>query len=301
VGVGIEDTWGSYLWHVKQSNNGTSWLGGDSDLLELERLRQQNEKWLGDTHELAGLMFMSSVILVRRSRTTIGELTRHVKELRTLSSTIVPEIVEKLFVVAHGELVAALNGYMDDCYLEILQEVFQLGNASGLPLGRFKANLNPTRYIPGAEEGVDADEEAGQWFTMKGLISDIWHSYMFEPFDSKRELLFKACEYNMDPAIQRELLKQIQLRNCVQHHEGTVTDDALRLAGVSKFVVATDDGATLELQRGSKIVLSLAELTNFTEVLSKLAEDFDAHTRRRIRRAVWVPRSFIRDTESKKS
>lgn len=103
VGVGIEDTWGSYLWHVKQSNNGTSWLGGDSDLLRLERLHQQNEKWLGDTHELAGLMFMNSAIVVRRSRKTIGELTRQVKELKTLSSTIVPEIVEKLFVVAQGE------------------------------------------------------------------------------------------------------------------------------------------------------------------------------------------------------
>lgn len=293
VGVGIEDTWGSYLWHVKQSNNGTSWVAGDSDLLKLDPLRQQNEKWLGATHELAGLMFMSSVILVRRSRRIVAELTRQVKELKTLSSAIVPEIIEKLFVVAQGDLIMALNGYMDDCYLEVLQEVFEHGNASSLPLGKFKANLNPMRYIPGANEGVEADEEAGQWFTTKGLLSDIWHSYMFEPFDSKRTLLFKACEFTVEPAIQRELVKHVQLRNCIQHHQSRVTEDSLKLAGVSKFVVATDDAGLLELQRGSKIVFSLVELADFAEELSKLAEAFDAHTRRRIRRTVWVPRSFI--------
>lgn len=32
VDVGIEDTWGTYVWHVKQSNNGTSWLASSAPL-----------------------------------------------------------------------------------------------------------------------------------------------------------------------------------------------------------------------------------------------------------------------------
>ena len=157
------------------------------------------------------------------------------------------------------------------------------------------------RYIPGADQGVEADDDAGEWFTMKGLVSDIWHSYMFEPFDTRRMLLFKACEYTMDQEIQRELVKHVQLRNCIQHHGGSVTNDALKLAGVSKFALATDDGGASELTGGSKVTFSLKELVNFSRILSKLGVDFDAHTRKRIRRTTWVPRSFIDGDKSHKS
>ncbi len=298
VGVGVEDTWGSYIWHVKQSNNGLSWLAGDSDLLTLDRLREQNKEWFGDTHKLTGIMFTGSLGLVRRVRRILSEARAQVRELKSIDSPTVSAIAQKLLVVAQGDLVAALNEYLNDCYLEVILEVFERGNASSLPLGKFKANLNPKRYIPGAEQGVEADGGAGEWFTMKGLETDIWHSYMFEPFDTRRTLLFKACEYTVGPAIQRELAKHVHLRNCVEHHDATVTTDALKLAGVQKFVVATDEGGTLELGAGSKIVFSLTELANFAKALSRLAAEFDLHTRKRIRRTVWVPKSFIEGTGS---
>jgi hypothetical protein len=300
VGIGIEDTWGCYLWHVKQSNNGLSWIGGDDDLLKLDRLRDQNEKWLGNTHKLAGIMFMSSLFLVRSSRRILAEVRGHVHELKALSSSTTSAISQKLLVVAQGDMTAALNDYLNDCYLEVLLEVFERGNASNLPLGKFKANLNPMRYIPGAEQGVEADEDAGQWFTIKGLVSDIWHSYMFEPYDMRRALLFKSCEFTMDQTIQQELTKHVQLRNCVQHHGGSVTKDALKLAGVSKFVLSTDDGGKLELKGGSKIVFSLTELTSLSRILSRLAVAFDEHTRKRIRHTTWVPRSFIEGKKANK-
>jgi hypothetical protein len=41
VDVGVEDTWGTYLWHVKQSNNGTSWIASFCPLT-FRRLEEQN-------------------------------------------------------------------------------------------------------------------------------------------------------------------------------------------------------------------------------------------------------------------
>jgi hypothetical protein len=41
LGAGIEDTWGVCIWHVKQSNNGTSWLASPVPL-PFERLFRQN-------------------------------------------------------------------------------------------------------------------------------------------------------------------------------------------------------------------------------------------------------------------
>lgn len=41
VDVGIEDTHGNYIWHVKQSNNGISWLASDFEL-NFSRLDSRN-------------------------------------------------------------------------------------------------------------------------------------------------------------------------------------------------------------------------------------------------------------------
>ena len=41
VDIGIEDGWGTYIWHVKQSNNGTSWLASNCTL-NFERIKAQD-------------------------------------------------------------------------------------------------------------------------------------------------------------------------------------------------------------------------------------------------------------------
>lgn len=41
VGAGIEDTHGAFIWHVKQANNGTSWLASPVEL-PFDSIREQN-------------------------------------------------------------------------------------------------------------------------------------------------------------------------------------------------------------------------------------------------------------------
>jgi hypothetical protein len=41
VGAGVEDTSGVFIWHVKQSNNGTSWLASPVEL-PFQSIREQN-------------------------------------------------------------------------------------------------------------------------------------------------------------------------------------------------------------------------------------------------------------------
>ena len=62
---GVEDTWGTYIWHVKQSNNGTSWLASGA-ALNFDRLGEQNERWPSDTHVRTGIMFTACIGLTRR-------------------------------------------------------------------------------------------------------------------------------------------------------------------------------------------------------------------------------------------
>src|SRR5208337_3016374 len=199
---GVEDTWGTYIWHVKQSNNGTSWLASDA-ALDFDRLGEQNERWPSDTHVRTGIMFTACIGLTRRVKQIMSDLTRRVKALDEVSNPVLGEIKEELLITTQGELVAQLNYFLDDCYLDVLMEVLKNGNTSALPLGKFKASFNPKVYLPTEEDSERDDPEAGQWFTIQGLIRDIWWSYKFEPFDSKTSMLFKACEYLPPQEIQR--------------------------------------------------------------------------------------------------
>jgi hypothetical protein len=294
VDCGIEDTWGTYVWHVKQDNNGTSWLASEVPL-NFSRLHQQNtwEQW--GTHFPCGIMFSARVHFQRRIQRLVTSLRRQLRALPKSGRETITEIREVLAQSTQGDLIAELNYFLDDCYLEVLQEVFDLGNPSHLLLGRFRSNLNPMKYIPqdeADERTQEVDAEAGQWFTIKGLISDIWRSYRFEAFKDKTEMLFKACEYKMEPAVQHMVAKHVQLRNCVQHHEGHVTSDALRQAGVKQFSMLADNGKETILAQ--HIAFTLPELAELGKQLTALAISFDEHTQKRIRSVHWVPKSFLR-------
>lgn len=150
-------------------------------------------------------------------------------------------------------------------------------------------------YIPEeSEPRTQGDPESGQWFTVKGLIKDIWNSYRFEPFTQKAEMLFKACEYKIEGEIQRVITKHVLLRNCIQHHEGgTVDADALRMGGVREFTLVGPRKSTMTLGSGAKIFFPQQELFAFAKNLDKLATTFDAHTRTRIRQKHWLSNKAI--------
>jgi len=300
VDVGVEDTWGTYVWHVKQSNNGTSWLASDTSL-DFKRLREQNEHLGRGDRVPVGIMFTACNTLQKRVLRVISNVSRQLKALPTRPIAIMTEIQEELTQAAQGGLVSQLNYFLDDCYLEVLQEVLDFGNTSRLRLGKFKANLSPMTYIPElAEETAGTrDAESGQWFTIKGLISDIWQSYKFEPFKQKTEMLFKACEYKVDAGIHSSIMKHVLLRNCIQHHERQVTADALRQAGLKEFTVLRRNRSTMKLGVGARISFPLAELVELAKQLDTFAMRFDAHTRTRIRSLHWVSSSWFRDAVQK--
>ncbi len=285
VDTGIEDTWGTYLWHVKQENNGTSWVGSKNPL-SFSRIREQNEKRGSGT--FVSIVYHAGKALIENAKSVVAEVARKTAALANLTDSAAADIRDDLLMSAQGELVSELHAFFDECYLEVLMQVLNEGNPSKLRLGKFKASLDFS-YLPANDEGNEIRDRAdvAQWFTLKGLISDIWRSFKFEPFASKTQMLFHACEYKIAQDSQLQVTKHIQLRNCIQHHSRVITEDALRIAGVKEFVMLTDAGQRVKLAQGAPIVFSLAELKEFCESLVKLAADFDKHMGNRTK-PVWV-------------
>jgi hypothetical protein len=290
VDVGIEDTWGTYVWCVKQSNNGTAWLASPVPL-NFKRLAAQNESLPHQTRARLGLMFTECSGFVKRLKQLRADAKRKVDALQQVSDPIFENIRSEILLTVQGDMVAQFNVFLDDCYLEVLDEVLGQGNTSNLHLSKFKASLEPREYLPSTDLVGDEEAEANKWFTIRGLIRDIWITYQFEPFPQKVSMLFKACEFSNDSLEMRIVKKHVHLRNCVQHHERQVTSDALRLTGLDRFEMMQDDGTHASWKIGSIIVFSLAEIDHLADALLALTEAFYKHTTKRIRRRVWIHRT----------
>ncbi len=287
---GVEDTWGTYVWHVKQSNNGTSWLASPAPL-EFGRLQEQNENRPWETHVLLGALFSECTCLARDGGTAVGDVKNKVDALRGAGLGVGDGIAADLLLAAQGKLVALFQEFLDDCYLQLLRHVFEHGNPGRLKLSRFKATLNPGDHMINEDDYGPIDEEGRKWFTTVGLITDIWRSYRFEPFAEKVSMLFRPLDFVPSNDSDRLIRKHVELRNCMQHHGGQLTPDALRRLGLSEVELKSDGGApNRKLGPWKPVEFSVAELQDLCAAMVDLARTLEPHARTRLRSSIWVPR-----------
>ena len=291
--VGIEDTWGTYVWCVKQDNNGTSWLASKY-ALTFKRLEYQNEEFPFETHIQVGIMFTECSALVRELRDKQVVTKRRLDALSAVTEPMFFDISSELLTGAQGALVAEYNRFLDESFLSLLDEILGHGNSSNLKLSKLKTNLDPKRYLLDGEDAVETDVDGARWLTMRGIIRDIWISYKFEPFLQKLSLLFNACEFVAPQSALAVVKKHVQLRNCVQHHEQRVTADAVHACGVEMFDILEDDGSQTDLGPGTEVRFTLAELDRFVAAMEEIANGFYTHTTKRIRRKIWVPADQVK-------
>lgn len=277
VDFGIEDTWGNYLWHVKQSNNGISFLLSEHPLY-FSRIKEHN--W--SEEELQNKGTPESIVqhdvdrLRRTANSARAELAEKLDGISAIGDeTLRNSIMSDILIHSQGILVRNAHKFIDDCYLRILIEALN-GNSSGIKLKKSRvqlsfANLNDEDFNP----------EANNWLTVQGIISDLWKAYKFEPYKSKVEMLFKSIDYGWDTENLSFLGKHVALRNCVQHHEGYLDRDALKQAGASNFtILGSNDDIKIEI--GNLIQMTRPELEKFCDVLVELANEFGEYVFRRV-------------------
>lgn len=284
VDVGVEDTWGTYIWHVKQSNNGISFLAS-SYPLDFARLAEQNRDY-GEIAKPRGRpvnIIETSVSCLRRDVQSLkAQLSENLRHVWSLSAgKAVDRIVSDLFIHYQGLMVRALTEFLDDCYLRFLIEVINNGNRSKIKLQKAKVPIDPNRYLPDEDPDYPVDDAGSQWLTVQRLISDIWKTYKFEPYKMKVQMLFGAIDFKLDDTVRTELMKHVVLRNCIQHHEGQLAADSLRQCGVAK-VVMRKAGGTYELKACEKIAFTEEELLHFGDVLDQVAVGFSSYVDTRI-------------------
>ncbi len=174
-------------------------------------------------------------------------------------------------------LVRSFQEYLDSSYLQFLIEVIRDGNQYKLKLKKSQVKLNPIDYLPPEdfeeENLIDLKMIDPHFFTINGLISDMWQAYKWEPFKQKTDMLFKSVDFKPDINDLNEIKKHVILRNCIQHHEGIVDRDTMKQLGVDKVKMKKEHGI-YEISAWEKINIDEHELFSLIDILMKLNNEF---------------------------
>jgi hypothetical protein len=279
--IGVEDTWGTYVWHVKQRNNGISFLASDTSL-DSKRLQDQ----LGLTSRASTRNLIPISIIETDVQWFIksiqGVKMDYANSLQLLlqmpSGEIKEKIIRNLTLHYQGLAVRYFQEFLDECYLRILIETIQDGNPHKIKLRKSHVKVDYASYLP---EDEDVDDEGATWFTIRGFIRDMWIAYKWEPFKSRTEMLFKSTDYVIDSTLFDEIKKHVIIRNCMQHHEGQLDRDSLNQLGKDRIPMKKD-GGVYYIDAWKSITVFDEELYSLCAILEQFADDFHGHIKQRV-------------------
>lgn len=289
--IGIdEDTYGFALWHVKQLNNGTSWLASPKKL-PFKSLEAQNNK----DSILSGFTKPESIIqedidsFLSRLKTEKENFISQVEMLQKMEhgKPTRNEILTTLFGFTQNQLISMLNDLMDGCYLRFLLEGINHGNKA-IKLKKLNISANLASYFP--DDSEDISEDGIQWLTLQQVISDIWKAYKFLRFKDKFEYLIKAVEYTPDKANRDMIFKHVVIRNCIQHYDWQLEKSSLAQIGVNQIDIATTSKPII-IKVWKKISLTSEEVLSLFEILNNFSNDFGKHVDKFVKTRVYARES----------
>jgi hypothetical protein len=295
VDVGTEDTYGTYIWHVKQMNNGISFLASDPPL-DFKRLAAQNIEFTSGTavQDMVPITIIETDVkwFVEAIKNTKDEVQAALSLLGASGSIDAQRVLVPLLFHYQNVLVRLFNEFLDECYLRVLIEAIESGNPHRIKLRKTRVEVDATLRIL---EREDSEEETAfsapnAEFTIRGLISDMWKAFKWEPFKTKTDMLFKSLDYTPNETAFFEIRKHVVLRNCMQHHEARLDRDSLKTLGRDKLFVR-DSTATKTIDVWKPIIITLEELFSLISILLGFAEDFHKYVAQRIPTRHFMSRS----------
>lgn len=278
VDTGYEDTWGNYILHVKQRNNGISFIASEHPL-QFERLLAQNEPSpdrKGIPVNIINSAYEFARDRIKSYKSDLDEILLFIEKSK--DNPVYDKTKEHLLTHLQGLLVRTLHEFLDECYLRFVVEVINDGNPSKIKLRKSKVFL---RLDQTHTEDDDITEDGSQWLTIQGIISDIWKAYKFEPYKNKIEMLFKSIDYKWSPEKLFEFHKHVILRNCIHHHEEQLHQDFLKQLG-KKNIKILNEGGHFEITAWNKVIFTPEEINHLIGLFTEFVEDFNSYIDKRI-------------------
>lgn len=263
-----DDTMGNYIWHVKQNNNGISFLGYIENEIEQDNIEEKKE---------------SEEFTITRNESTymLEEVKKYKELLLDLKKAKDEGIVESLYYVTlnalQNEIVAEFIDYIDEIYLLFAEHVLGQNNPDGIKLAKAKVNLPLDIISNGTEDGY-----INSWLILKSIVSAMWKDFKFWKFSDKFREVCRCIDFNCPDDIRKIIVKHVEIRNSIQHHRGQFTPETSKIMGQSYIEILKEDNIEIRIEVWNEITLSICEVERFLDALEKFVNTYEEYITRRM-------------------
>ena len=287
-----DPNFGEYIWHVKQSNNGISFLGFQNEN-QSRRLLDQNEIIKSETATIYPQSIIKgdydSFLSMMQNKEKIFS------QIINLSTEVKCDENMKHMLLSYfqNDIIALFIDFLEECSLQLLIYVLSEGNTSHLKL-KFKGKINVE-----LANLSDCSNEGGDWLTLRTLISQIWNSQKNSSFENKLDFIVDSANFQLNKSDKQLILMHVEIRNCIQHHMGLLHPISLKRLKRDRIDILQEDGATIELREWEKIKLTLSEISRLKEILIKFASAYELHIKNNIpdRHMLHIPKNSLQSDE----
>lgn len=201
---------GICIWHVKQNNDGISYLASKKELksdrlnfnFEVELKKEINES--EDFNK-----FVEVTITEAAKNDLISQLDKLIEKLQEAyklnnSKNLSDDLYNSLVVYIQNEIIADFNVFLDECYLKFLIHVLNDNNSDNIKLRPIKTNIKLDEISMNSELGYAMPE-----MVIKQVITNCWRDYKFLSFNEKLINVIKYVGYNCDENLKKEIIKHV--------------------------------------------------------------------------------------------
>lgn len=273
---------GDLVWHVKQDNNGTSFLAF-REIIQSAKLLDQNQTYIDDGREMMPVHETYSE--EKCLKNDLDNLQLRIQEIKQIndSNVMSKELYQLTLGCIQNELISDFNYFIDECYLEFLQHVLTLNNPSNLKLRTIKSKVNLTG-ISSTADNMPMD----YWLTIQQIISSIWRDFKFMPFKDKFKEITSCVDFKVKQDIKDEINKHIVIRNCIQHHNWELVRDVLNTIGKKEIIIIQDNGESKAYKMWQKVELTYPEVESIINILDEFLTDYSIHVKGRVKSRTFI-------------
>jgi len=277
-----DDYYGSFVWHVKQNNNGTSFLGFYAPI-QSAKLLDQNSVFKQDGRDVKPISLIYTeeknlLLQLKKKKKLLQEVIEHIK-----SGILSDQLINLTLGYIQNDAISEFNDFIDECYLHYLVHVLSHNNPDSINLKSMSARIGLDQI-----SGKMNDGAGDHWLTIHQIIGDIWKDFKFLPFKDKFKEIMNCIDFKHDPARIADINKHIVIRNCIQHHRWELVDDVLKTIGLDKIRILNDKGKYLTIEKWKLIVLTPEEVNYIIDTLADFCIEYAMYVKERIK-----SRSFL--------
>ncbi|ADK81924.1 hypothetical protein [Sediminispirochaeta smaragdinae] len=268
----IDPNYGNIYWHIKQDNNGYSFIASPSTFYSSRILDQNKKRFIGSKIlETQSITEITSKILIGKTK----EIQDIINDLKLESY---PDIILKTILISiQSDLVSSFISFIEDVYLQFIIHFFEENNRDNLRLSKIDAKID----MKSINSDIDYSDRE-QSLTLRLIMKSIWENFKFWPFKEKYNEITKAIDFQIDQSSRDMLFKHVYLRNCIHHKNGQVQNDLQKMLGRNNIKVLNNQNREIVLKEWDSIDLSINEISIFKEKLEDFISKYEVHILQRM-------------------